>query len=233
MTAAGRPVRRAADHRRTGDEAAMKLVGGVLVDCQRMRNVATDVRTAEVTGRGGRARAGARVGRSAGRHARHRPDLPCPGSRGGAHPVACCGAGRGLRCHVSHGAGGWSADLHRGGRGRPACAGLQQPAPVAEGVGAADDGGQCAVDDDASAWPDGVDLVLDAGLPTAYEVPEQVLGMVALDAAGVPTAAGLAPSPGAIARVPVPEAVQVVGVTREVAGSLPEVRALYRGGRER
>lgn len=78
-------------------------------------------------------------------------------------------------------------------------------------------------------WPSGVDVVLDAGHPEALEVPAELVRDAALDAAGVPTGTSLQPSPAGVdARVPDPEPVQVIGVTRELAARTPEVRALHR-----
>ncbi len=80
----------------------------------------------------------------------------------------------------------------------------------------------------AAAWPEGVDLVLDAGSPDALEVPLPVLRHVLLEIAGVPTATALLPAPGDRSRRPQPEPVQLLGATREAAAGLPEVRALSR-----
>ncbi len=78
-------------------------------------------------------------------------------------------------------------------------------------------------------WPEGVDLVIDAGHPEALEVPSELVRHTALEAAGIPTGTSLQPSPaGADARVPEPEPVQILGATRVVADRMPEVRALHR-----
>jgi len=81
-----------------------------------------------------------------------------------------------------------------------------------------------------AGWPADVDLVIDAGLPQAYQVSEQTLEIVAMDAAGVPTADALRPSPeGWDTLVPDPEPAQIIGVTRELADTMPEITALWRG----
>lgn len=80
-----------------------------------------------------------------------------------------------------------------------------------------------------AGWQPGIDLVLDAGLPTARVVPESLLEQAAYDVAGVPTAAALRPSPaGTDLSLPDPEPVQVIGATRDAAAGFPEVRALWR-----
>lgn len=78
-------------------------------------------------------------------------------------------------------------------------------------------------------WQPGVDLVLDAGLPTARVVSEALLEQAAYDAVGVPTAVALRPSPaGTDLSLPDPEPVQVIGATRDAAARFPELRALWR-----
>lgn len=80
-----------------------------------------------------------------------------------------------------------------------------------------------------AAWQPGVDLVLNAGLPTARVVPESLLEQAAYDAVGVPTAVALRPSPaGTDLSLPNPEPVQVIGATRDAAAHFPEVRAMWR-----
>lgn len=79
------------------------------------------------------------------------------------------------------------------------------------------------------AWPPGVDLVIDPGHPEALEVPLELVRATALEVAGVPTGTTLQPSPAdADARRPDPEPVQVLGVSREVAETFPEVQSLHR-----
>jgi hypothetical protein len=79
-------------------------------------------------------------------------------------------------------------------------------------------------------WPEGTDLVIDAGLPQARQLSMEALREVALDAAGVPTAAGIELSPeGYDVVVPDPEPVQAIGATRAVAERLEVVQALWRG----
>ncbi|MDQ1684882.1 MAG: hypothetical protein QOC82_1619 [Frankiaceae bacterium] len=78
-------------------------------------------------------------------------------------------------------------------------------------------------------WPDGTDLVIDAGTPRARQVPPELLRQAGLDAAGVPTPAALRPSPaGWDLHQPSTEPVQVIGVTRTVAESAPAVLRLWR-----
>jgi hypothetical protein len=79
------------------------------------------------------------------------------------------------------------------------------------------------------AWPEGVDLVIDPGHPEALEVPPELLRATALEVAGIPTGTSLQPSPeGADARLPDPEPVQVLGVSRELAEGIDEVLSLHR-----
>ena len=80
-----------------------------------------------------------------------------------------------------------------------------------------------------AAWQPGVDLVLDAGLPTARVVPEGLLEQAAYDAVGVPTPVALRPSPaGTELSLPDPEPVQAIGATRDAAGHFPELQGLWR-----
>lgn len=79
------------------------------------------------------------------------------------------------------------------------------------------------------AWPPDVDLVIDPGHPEALEVPLELVRATALEVAGVPTGTSLQPSPAGVdARRPDPEPVQVLGVSREVAQTIPEVKSLHR-----
>jgi hypothetical protein len=78
-------------------------------------------------------------------------------------------------------------------------------------------------------WPEGTDLVIDAGLPQARQLSMDALREVALDAAGVPTAAGIELSPeGYDVVVPDPEPVQAIGATRVVADRADVVQAMWR-----
>jgi hypothetical protein len=78
-------------------------------------------------------------------------------------------------------------------------------------------------------WPEDVDLVIDPGHPEALEVPLELLRATALEVAGIPTGTALQPSPGgADARLPDPEPVQVLGVSRELAEGFEEVLSLHR-----
>jgi hypothetical protein len=78
------------------------------------------------------------------------------------------------------------------------------------------------------AWPEGVDLVIDAGHPEAVEVRTELIRLTALEVAGIPTATSAQPSPDAEFRVPADEPVQVLAVTRDVAESVPGIVAMWR-----
>lgn len=80
-----------------------------------------------------------------------------------------------------------------------------------------------------ASWQSGVDLVLNAGLASAYVLSEGVLDAAALDAAGVPTAAATLPSPAGVdLALPDAEPIQIIGATREVANVTNEIVGLWR-----
>lgn len=81
----------------------------------------------------------------------------------------------------------------------------------------------------AAAWPDDADIVIDAGLPDALEVPRPLVEQAIAEVAGIPTATSVSPSlHGNVVRLPDPEIAQIIGSTREFAPSVPELRALWR-----
>jgi hypothetical protein len=74
----------------------------------------------------------------------------------------------------------------------------------------------------AAAWPDDVDIVIDAGLPDALEVPRQLVEQAISEVAGIPTATSVSPaSHGNIVRLPDPEIAQIIGLSAAASAGDP------------